>query len=102
MSSLDPFHGQRVKDLVNRAKENVELRRFGQGEWGTCLHGVYYRHVFRGSEVVSSAVMEDLNLQARGVLIHRALYWKLNEVERQEWRNRQKGLARMIDKLEMS
>lgn len=39
------------------------------------------RHVFRGNEVGSCAKLRVVNLTARNVLSHRALSWKLKEIE---------------------
>lgn len=38
---------------------------------------IFYRRVFRGIEVVNSAVLREVSLTARGVLSHRVLDSKL-------------------------
>lgn len=43
VGSAKPFYEQRVEDMVEKAKENAELRETRQVETEICLHGFYYR-----------------------------------------------------------
>lgn len=60
--------------------------------------GFHYSRVFRGSEVVNCALLNDMNLTARDVLSHKALNRELSELEVQ-WRKDREELASKIEKL---
>lgn len=51
VSSAKPSSGQRVKDMVERARENAKPWECGQGVRKTCLYGFYHRRVSCCSEV---------------------------------------------------
>lgn len=64
LCSAEPFHGQRVKNLVRNAIENPETREYWQRRRKTSLCRVYFEHVFRGSEEAHCATLKKKRLYA--------------------------------------
>lgn len=73
MGSAEPFHEQRVEDMVEGPREIAEPRECRQSEKNTCMPGFYYGPVFRCYEDVDCAILKEMSLTARKVLSHRAL-----------------------------
>lgn len=73
MSSAESLPRHRVKNMVQSAIENTRPQVSEQGESETCLHGFYYRRVFRGSQVAECAVLKAMNVTSRKALGHKAL-----------------------------
>lgn len=86
--------GTCVEGMVGSARENTEMRNRRQGEKNTCLHGLCYRRVFRGSEVVDCAVGMEMSLSTWKKGSRRALKKKVKELERQEQKDREELLSR--------
>lgn len=92
--SAEPFFRQRMEDLIGSAGENFKLRECRQ-RWGnTRLHGLYYRLVRRGNNVLDCAALRKMILTAREVLSHRALDSKLSELGKQEQKNRKELVSK--------
>lgn len=88
VSSAESLFGQRVENMVKKARENAERREFRQGGRKKCLHGFDYRPVSRGSKVVDCAILKEMSLAAWQVLSHKALDGKAEKLEMQEQRER--------------
>lgn len=84
VDSTDTSLGQRVQDVVGSTRKNVKPRECRQAGRKTCLHGLYYRRVVRGSKMVDCAILRDMSLRADRMLSHRASICKLNEVRKQK------------------
>lgn len=63
-----PFFEQHADNRVESSKKNAEPKKCRQGGRMTHLHGLYYRHVFRGGKVDDCAVLMEVNLTAQEVL----------------------------------
>lgn len=96
--SAEPSHGQRAEDLTGSARENAQRQECRQRRRKTCLQVFYYWRVFRGDEVVNCAVLIEMSVMAWKVTNYRALNSKLEELEKQERRDREE-LAKRSQKL---
>lgn len=80
-SSASPFCRQRAKDMAGSAREDAEPRKSRQRGRKTGLHGFYYTSVFHGNDTVQYAGLRETNLMTQEMLSHKAINWKLNELE---------------------
>lgn len=98
VSSVEPFPGQRVDDMVGSTRENAEPQESRQGGTKKCLLGFYHKRVLRGSEVVDCAVRRQMSLTARELLSHGALKSELYELREQKRRDSEE-LAKKKEKV---
>lgn len=99
VSSAEPLSAQRVEDIIVSARENGEPRSCRQAARKTYPYGCYYKRVIRGKEVVDCAVLRKLNSMAAEVLRQEALNSKMDELGKEEQKNREE-LARKSEELE--
>lgn len=71
--SAELFCGQCVQDAVGSATEPAEPRDCRQEERKTLLHGFYFKHVFRGSEMAKCVILTEMNFTSSEALSQRAL-----------------------------
>lgn len=64
VGSAEPFHEQRVENVIESTLENTERRKFPQRGKKTSLRGFFNMHVFRDSGAASCSVLKEMNLMA--------------------------------------
>lgn len=83
-NSPEPFHRERVKNMVESSRKNAEPGKCRREGKKTLQHGFYYRRVYSDSETADYSMLRKINLKARKVLSHTALNGKLKELENRE------------------